>query len=261
MYRTADAPTRHHRKESFLAIYHCSIKIIGRSKSKSAVRSAAYRAGEKITNDYDGQTHDYTKKSGVIHTEILLPAHAPKEYADRSVLWNAVEQIEKAKNAQLAREFELALPVELPTEQNITLAREYVKKHFVDKGMCADVCIHDTGTGNPHAHVMLTLRPINENGKKIKLKSGEYKSRKVNAVDWNEQTKAEEWREGWANTVNKHLSEHDVKERIDHKSYERQGVGKYRLFTWAWRLLLWRRKASEPSAAILTAKSPLPTAR
>jgi hypothetical protein len=225
-----------------MAIYHCSIKIISRGKSKSAVRSAAYRAGEKLTNDYDGQTHDYTRKGGVIHTEILLPDHAPREYFDRSTLWNAVEQIEKAKNSQLARELELALPVELYMEQNIQLAHEYVKRHFVDKGMCADVCIHDMGTGNPHAHVMLTMRPIepdgrwgaksrkeyilDKNGEKIKLKSGEYKSRKVNAVDWNEQTKAEEWRHGWADTVNKYLSEHGVKERIDHRSYERQGIDK-----------------------------------
>jgi hypothetical protein len=225
-----------------MAIYHCSIKIIGRGKGKSAVRSAAYRAGEKIKNEYDGQTHDYTRKPEIIHKEILLPDHAPREYADRAVLWNAVERVEKAKNAQLARELELALPKELSREQNISLALEYVKKHFVSVGMCADVCIHDKGDGNPHAHVMLTLRPIepdgrwgaksrkeyilDDNGDKIKLKSGEYKSRKVNSVDWNEQTKAEEWREGWADTVNKYLTEQGIKERIDHRSYERQGIDK-----------------------------------
>jgi hypothetical protein len=225
-----------------MAIYHCSIKVIGRGKEKSAVASAAYRAGEKLKNDYDGLTHDFTKKGGVIHTEILLPDHAPREYADRSVLWNAVERIDKAKNAQLAREIELALPVELSMERNISLALEYVKKHSVPAGMCADVCVHDTGKGNPHAHVMLTMRPIEPdgkwgaksrkeyildgNGEKIKLPSGEYKSRKVYTVDWNEQTKAEEWRAAWSEMTNAALAENGVKSRIDHRSYKRQGVEK-----------------------------------
>ena len=128
-----------------MAIYHCSIKIISRGKGKSAVAAAAYRAGEKITNDFDGETHDYTRKGGVVHTEILLPDHAPADFSDRAVLWNAVEKIEKAKNAQLARKIELALPAELTREQIISLVREYVKKHFVAAGMCADICVHDTG--------------------------------------------------------------------------------------------------------------------
>jgi hypothetical protein len=225
-----------------MAIYHCSIKIIGRSKGKSAVRSAAYRAGEKIKNERDGQIHDYTRKKEIIYKEILLPEHAPKEYINRSILWNSVEQIEKAKNSQLARDFELALPKELSREQNISLVLDYVNKHFVSVGMCADVCIHDKGDGNPHAHVMLTMRPINEdstwgakskkdyildkNNEKIKLKSGEYKSRKVNSVDWNEQSKAEEWRQGWADTVNQYLTKNEIKERIDHRSYKRQGIDK-----------------------------------
>ena len=143
-----------------VAIYHCSIKIISRGKGKSAVAAAAYRAGQKITDEFDGEIHDYTRKSGVVHTEILLPA----AYQDRAVLWNAVEKIEKAKNAQLARELELALPRELTREQGISLVREYVKRHFVAAGMCADFAIHDTGGGNPHAHIMLTMRPIEQGG-------------------------------------------------------------------------------------------------
>ncbi len=139
-----------------IAIYHCSIKIISRGKGKSAVAAAAYRAGEKLTNDFDGETHDYTHKGGVVHTEILLPGHAPAAFSDRAVLWNAVEKIEKAKNAQLAREIEIALPRELTREQGISLVREYVKEQFVNAGMCADFAIHDTGGGNPHAHIMLT---------------------------------------------------------------------------------------------------------
>ena len=171
-----------------------------------------------------------------------MPDHVPQEYTDRSLLWNAVERVETAKNSQLAREIELALPVELTQEQNITLACEYAKKHFVSAGMCADVCIHDTGNGNPHAHIMLTLRPIKEdgkwgakskkeyilddNGERIRLKSGQYKSRKISTVDWNEQTKAEEWRSGWADIVNKYLSQQGIAERVDHRSYERQGIEK-----------------------------------
>jgi len=223
-----------------MAIYHLSIKIISRGKGKSAVAAAAYRSGEKITNEYDGFTHDYTKKGGVVHTEILLPEHAPKEYADRSILWNAVERIEKNKNAQLSRELELALPVELSVGQNISLVRDYCNRHFVDKGMCADIAIHNTGTGNPHAHIMLTMRPfekdgswaaksrkeyiLDDNGERIVLKSGEYKSRKVDAVDWNNQDNAEIWRAAWADMVNEFLERQDISERIDHRSYERQGV-------------------------------------
>lgn len=225
-----------------IAIYHLSIKIVSRGKGKSAVAAAAYRAGEKITNDYDGIIHDYTRKSGVVHTEILLPELAPKEYFERTVLWNAVEEIEKARNSQLAREIEIALPIELSAGQNISLVREYCNKHFVSKGMCADFCIHDTGNGNPHAHIMLTMRPIeldgkwgakskkeyilDDNGEIIKLASGEYKSKKVCTVDWNEQTKAEEWRQGWADICNRYLEQNDHTKRIDHRSYERQGIDK-----------------------------------
>ncbi|MDL2258167.1 MobA/MobL family protein [Eubacteriales bacterium OttesenSCG-928-K08] len=213
---------------------------MSRGKGKSAVAAAAYRAGEIITNQYDGISHDYTRKSGVVHTEILLPDNAPKEYADRSTLWNAVEQIEKNKNSQLAREIELALPVELSREQNISLTHEYVNRHFVSAGMCADICIHDKNDGNPHAHVMLTMRPIgqggswgaksrkeyilDENGERILLKSGAFKTRKIDATNWNEQTKAEEWRAGWAGAVNAALERQGHAERVDHRSYERQGV-------------------------------------
>lgn len=147
-----------------MAIYHCSIKIISRGKDKSAVAAAAYRSGETLTNEYDGVTHDYTRKGGIVHTEILLPDHAPAEYADRSLLWNAVEKIEKAKNAQLAREIEIALPQELTMEHSISLVREYVKEQFVNAGMCADFAIHDKQDGNPHAHIMLTMRPLEQSG-------------------------------------------------------------------------------------------------
>ncbi|MDO4574285.1 MAG: MobQ family relaxase [Planctomycetia bacterium] len=224
-----------------MAIYHCSLKIISRGKGKSAVAAAAYRSGESLTNEYDGVTHDYTRKGGVVHTEILLPENAPAEYADRSLLWNAVEKIEKAKNAQLAREIEIALPQELTREQGISLVREYVKEQFVNAGMCADLAIHDTGGGNPHAHVMLTMRPfeqggawgakqkkeyiLDRNGNKIyDPKKRQYKCKSIPATDWNEQTKAEEWRAAWAEICNRALEQNGHAERIDHRSYERQGI-------------------------------------
>ena len=140
-----------------MAIYHCTIKIISRGKGKTSVAAAAYRAAEKIKNEYDGVTHDYTRKRGVIFKEIMLPEHAPPEYKDRAVLWNAVEKSERYCTAQLAREVEIALPVEFTELQNRAIVRSFVQKHFVDKGMCADICIHANKKGNPHAHIMLTL--------------------------------------------------------------------------------------------------------
>ena len=150
----------------FIAIYHCSIKIISRGKGKSAVGATAYRSGQKLTNEYDGLTHDYTRKGGVVHTEILLPEHAPPEYADRSTLWNAVEKVEKARNSQLACEIEISLPNELSRAENIKLARCFVQETFVSKGMCTDICVHDPEREQPnvHAHIMLTLRTFNEDG-------------------------------------------------------------------------------------------------
>ena len=171
----------------------------------------------------------------------MLPDHAPQAFLDRSTLWNDVERIEKAKNAQLAREVEFSLPRELSREQNIALARAFVQEQFVAKGMCADVCFHDTGNGNPHVHVMLTMRPIepdgtwgskqkkeyilDEQGERIYDKrKRQYKCRSIPSTDWNEQSKAEEWRSAWAEAVNVAMEQQGLSERIDHRSYERQGI-------------------------------------
>lgn len=225
-----------------MAIYHCSIKIISRGKGKSAVGAAAYRSGEKLTNQYDGLTHDYTKKGGVIHTEILLPENAPSEYSDRETLWNAVEEIEKSRNSQLAREIEISLPNELSESECIALAKKFAQQTFVEKGMCADVCIHNPSREqkNIHAHIMLTMRPFNEdgtwgdkqrkeyildrNGEKIYNKNKRtYKCRTVQTTDWNSKEKAEEWRSAWAELLNISLAERSIDERVDHRSFERQG--------------------------------------
>jgi ATP-dependent exoDNAse (exonuclease V) alpha subunit len=211
-----------------LAIYHFSIEIITRGIGKSAVAAAAYRAGETITNERDGLVHDYSRKGGVVHTEILLPTHAPAEYSDRAVFWNAVEKVERYKNSQLARGIEFSLPVELTIEQNISLARRFVSEVFVKAGMCADVCVHDTDGSNPHAHIMLTMRPIDENGKWMQ-KSHTVNGRKIPTVDWNEHDRAEDWRKAWAAYANGalrlagKLTEDNV---LDHRSYERQGIDK-----------------------------------
>ena len=224
-----------------MAIYHCSISITGRGKGKSAVAAAAYRAGEKITNERDGLIHDFTYKSGVVHKEIILPENAPAEYSNRTVLWNAVERAEKAENSQLAREIEVALPIEFSYMQNVNLVREYVRKNFVDNGMCADICIHDNKKGNPHAHILLTMRPFNDDGawgvKQRKVyhldddgnkiydsAKRQYKCGKMQTTDWNERHKAEEWRAAWADTVNRYLEAINHTERIDHRSFVRQGI-------------------------------------
>ena len=185
-------------------------------------------------------THDYTRKRGIVHSEILLPPHAPPCFQDRGTLWNSVEQIEKAGNSQLARELEVALPIELSREEQVRLVRAYCSSQFVSRGMCADFNIHDTGSGNPHAHILLTMRPmdaqgkwlpksrkeyvLDENGEKIRLSSGNFKTRKVDLVDWNSQGNAEVWRKAWADLANEFLEQNDRPERIDHRSYERQSV-------------------------------------
>lgn len=171
-----------------MAIYHCTVKVIGRNEGKSAIAAAAYRAGAELTSVYDGITRDYTKKGWVEDKWIMLPEHAPKEYMDRSSLWNAVENAEKASNAQLAREVEVSLPVEMNREEQLEVVREFVQKNFVSQGMCADIAIHNPPVKNdrnqpidadgnptkdeskmifknPHAHILLTVRPISKEGK------------------------------------------------------------------------------------------------
>lgn len=148
-----------------MAIYHLEAKVISRGIGRSAVAASAYMSCSRIYNEYDGILHDYTRKQGLVYEQVFLPPQAPPEWKDRSVLWNAVEEAEKTKDSRLAREFVVSLPVELDREQNIALISEYVKENFVADGMCADVCIHDTDGHNPHAHIMLTVRPLDENGK------------------------------------------------------------------------------------------------
>ena len=188
----------------------------------------------------DGQTHDYTKKSGVVFNTILTPDHAPDWIKNREQLWNQVEQFKKSKNSQLARE--VSLPMELKRDQQIELIKEYAKENFTDQGMVADISIHNKLDGNPHAHIMLTMRPFEEDGtwgakskkqylldqggKKIYTEKGNTKSIKIDTTDWNRKETLERWREKWANTCNKHLEKSQIPTRIDHRSYSDQRIAK-----------------------------------
>lgn len=145
-----------------MSIYHCSIKIISRSGGRSAIASAAYRSGEKLYNDETGIVHDFTKKGGVVMNEILLPENAPSAFLNRELLWNDVQKVEKRSDAQFAREVEVALPVEMKREEQIACVRSYIQDNFVSKGMIADWALHDKRDGNPHAHIMLTMRGIDD---------------------------------------------------------------------------------------------------
>lgn len=145
-----------------MSIYHCSIKIISRAGGRSAVASAAYRSGEKLYNDETGIVHDFTKKGGVVMNEILLPENAPSRFLNRELLWNEVQKLEKRCDGQFAREVVVALPVEMNRKEQITCVRSYIRDNFVSKGMIADWALHDKGDGNPHAHIMLTMRGIDD---------------------------------------------------------------------------------------------------
>ena len=148
-----------------MAIYHLEAKVVSRGAGRSAVAASAYLSCSRLYNDYDGIQHDYTKKQGIVWQEVFLPEYAPLEWKDREQLWNAVEEVETAKDSQLAREFVVALPIELNREEQIALLQEFIRERFVSDGMCADAAIHDTDGHNPHAHILLTVRPLDERGK------------------------------------------------------------------------------------------------
>ena len=223
--------------------FHFSVNIISRGKGKSAVASAAYISGEKIKNEWDGVTHDYTKKQGVISKEIYLPDHAPEEYKDRKTLWNSVELFEKNSNAQLARNFIISLPKELSIEENKKMLEEYIQTNFVKEGMIVDLAIHDEsreGNQNIHAHIMTIVRPINEDGtwgqkskkeyildekgEKILNKNGKPKTRKVELTTWNDKGNVEKWRENFSKLCNEYLAKNNIEKRVDHRSFKRQGI-------------------------------------
>lgn len=228
-----------------MALYHFHVEQIKRSEGRTAVASAAYRAGEKLHNSWDGETHDYTKKGGVILSEIILPEHAPKRFSDRSTLWNEVEQIEKHYKAQLAYSFDMALQNEFSLEENIELAREFVQKYFVSDGMICDLAVHqpdreEGGIPNPHFHVLVPIRPLNddgtwgakqhrvykldEDGNRIKKENGQWEFDAVPTTNWGRPEMLDMWREAWADMVNARFEEKGLDCRIDHRSYVDQGL-------------------------------------
>ena len=198
-----------------MAIYHFSASIISRSSGRSAPAAAAYRAGEKILDERTGLLHDYTHKKGVDETFILAPNSAPDWVFEREKLWNEVEKVERRKDSQVAREINVALPTELTTPQQLKLVRKFVTDQFVNQGMIADVAFHDLSSQNPHAHIMLTMRNIDEHGFNPKKNK-----------NWNKRELLEKQRQAWALHTNSALSLAGVSEKIDHRSLEEQGVNR-----------------------------------
>ncbi len=199
-----------------MAIYHFSAKVISRGNGSSAVAAAAYRAAERLHDEHLDRAHDYTNKAGVEHSEILLPEGAPERWQDRATLWNEVEAREPQKNSQLAREIEFSIPREMNQADGIGLARDFVQREFVDRGMVADLNVHwdigADGLAKPHAHVMLTMRDVTPEGFGSKHR------------EWNDRALLEGWREGWATHVNQRLAELGIDASIDHRTLAAQGI-------------------------------------
>ena len=200
-----------------MAIYHFSAKVVSRANGSSAVASAAYRSASELHDDRLNRDHDFSNKAGVIHSEVMLPKGAPERLNDRTTLWNEVEAGEKRKDAQLAREVEFSIPREMNEKQGVKLARDFVQKQFVDRGMVADLNVHwdkaKDGTPKPHAHVMMTMRDLGPEGFGKKNR------------DWNSTELLKDWREAWSAHVNERMAELGLEGRIDHRSYEAQGIG------------------------------------
>ena len=201
---------------SVMAIYHFSAKVVSRANGSSAVASAAYRSASELHDDRLNRDHDFSNKAGVIHSEVMLPEGAPERLNDRTTLWNEVEAGEKRKDAQLAREVEFSIPREMNEKQGVKLARDFVQKQFVDRGMVADLNVHwdkaKDGSPKPHAHVMLAMRDVGPEGFGAKNR------------DWNSTELLKDWREAWSAHVNLALAELGLEGRIDHRSYEAQGI-------------------------------------
>ena len=228
-----------------MSLFHFHVTQIKRSSGQSAVACAAYRAGEKLRSEYYGEVSDYTRKGGVVESGIMLPEYVPQNLSDRETLWNEVEKIEKGKKAQLAYSFDFALQNEFTMEENISLAKKFIREQFVERGMIADFAIHSpetNGIANPHVHVMCPIRPIDENGKwgnkqkrfyeldqngnRATDHNGNYIFSAVPTTDWGKPETLEHWRLEWARMCNEKFEEKQLAERIDYRSYERQGIDK-----------------------------------
>ncbi len=218
------------------------IDIISRRTGRSAIQMAAYCSRDKLYSDYTGKSYDYTDRQDLVCHEIILPDYAPDTFRNSEVLWNSVEKIEKSKNARLARTVIIALPKELSHSSHIQMVRQYAQEFFVQQGMCADISIHDKGDGNPHAHILLTTRSLDRDGKwmckqrknYLLDKNGnrvrdsvtrQYKlGRNIKTNDWDEPERVEEWRKGWARVCQSWFERCGISKEITHISYARQGL-------------------------------------
>ena len=227
-----------------MALFHFHVTQVSRGHGQSVMESAAYRSGMALYSAYYGETYDFTNKPGVVYSEILLPDHAPGPFRDRQTLWDCVEQVEKHPKAQLAYSFDIALQNELDMKENICLARDYLLKNFVSKGMICDLAVHlppkeAAEEPNPHFHVLCPIRPLNadgswgakqrrvylldEHGERIRDKNGKEKFNAVPTTDWGNPETLDHWRKQWAYMVNERLAEKGLEVRIDYRSYEETG--------------------------------------
>ena len=220
---------------------HYSISVVSRGSGQSVMAAASYCLGQKLYSDHDGEwKYPHSSPQRVRYTEVMLPPNAPAEYADRQTLWNAVDEAEKRADAQTARRFVITLPKELTYEQNLSLIRAYCQEQFVSKGMICDLYYHDEHDGNPHVHLLLTMRAmdeqgrwlpktkttnvLDENGERIRGKNGRWLRDRQNTVDWSNPQYGEIWRHEWEVAQNKALEAAGRPERIDMRSYARQGI-------------------------------------
>ncbi|QRR76478.1 MobA/MobL family protein (plasmid) [Klebsiella pneumoniae] len=195
-----------------MAIFHMSAQRISRSKGHSSVAAAAYRHGEKMTDEHTGEIHDYSKKKGVSDSVVLIPEGADKRFLKPEYLFNTIEKHEKRKDAQLALEVNISLPTEMTDEQKKALAIDFCNENFVKKGMIADIAFHKLDSDNPHFHVMLTTRKLTPDGSGFGQKVRE----------WNSKDQLQEWRKSWADTANDHMQRAGIDARIDHRSLKDQ---------------------------------------
>lgn len=228
-----------------MASYHFHLTQVKRSRGQSVIAQAAYRAGEKLYSTYYGESSDFTRKRGVVMAEICLPDHAPREYADRETLWNALEWAESGRKAQLAHSFDITLMNEFSMEENIEMVRAFVQEELVSRGMIADFAIHDPvrpkgAEPNPHIHILVPIRPLKEDGtwgikeKKISVmdeqgnpvldKNGKQAYRAVSTTGWSSKEMLIYLRKNWENRCNEKFKEKGLSVRVDARSFKERGI-------------------------------------
>ena len=236
-------PDKHSLKGGILIeVISLHIGTISRREGRLSVQMAAYCSRSKMLDERTGKTYNYTKRSDLVHHEVMLPDHAPNTVLNSEVLWNSVEEVERSRNARLARVIIAALPKELDTKTHVAMVQQYAQEHFVQRGMCADVSIHNKGDGNPHAHILLTTRPLDcsgkwmdkqhrnylldENGERIfDTIKGRYKlGRSIKTHDWDDPDRVQEWRAGWAKACNVQFQQHGIDKEVTCLSYAKQGI-------------------------------------